>query len=344
MSLFDKEPAIDQVHQVRAGKFRRYSGMKLRHKITDIKTIGKNVRDSAYVLAGYRQAHKLIKDLKPDGVFIKGGYVGVPVGLAAARLKVPIITHDSDSTPGLANRIIARWATVHATGMPAEYYDYPKDKTVFIGIPVTSDFKIVNDKERTQYRDDLGLADCQSVITLIGGSQGAEQLNNDMVSIAGRLMHSDEHLGIIHVTGLAHERNIQQSYNNELLADERRRVVVRGFVTDMYRYSGAADVVITRAGANATSELAIQRLPIIVVPGRLASGHQDKNARILEEKGAAIVVAYGDSEGLYEAIQELLKNTDRRQDMAEQLHLLAKPHATKHLAELILKTFSGQGR
>ncbi|MDQ3123317.1 MAG: glycosyltransferase, partial [bacterium] len=150
--LYHEDQAIDRVLQVSAGKYRRYSGLSLKEKLTDIKTPVLNVRDAGRTLIGYRQARRLLKELKPDAMLIKGGFVAVPIGLAASRLGIPFITHDSDSIPGLANRIVSKWASLHATGMPAELYAYAKDKIVYTGVPVSQNFKYINDSVRADYR------------------------------------------------------------------------------------------------------------------------------------------------------------------------------------------------
>ncbi len=337
--LFEEEKAIDEVRQVRAGKFRRYSGEAWYKKLTDIKTAGLNTRDMGYVMAGYRQAYKLIKALKPDGVLIKGGFVGVPVGLAAARLGIPLITHDSDSIPGLANRIVSRWAVAHATGMPKEHYAYDATKTFFTGIPVAEEYGLVGEDYKKKLQAELGLSNCQQVITITGASQGAEQLNNDMVKISGRLMQRFASLGILHIAGPSHSKKVESQYHAELLTDETRRVVVKGFVGDMYRYTGAADVVISRASATVIAELALQAKPTVLVPGQLAGGHQEKNARSLQASGAAEVVKTGDSEDLLDKLSRLLQDNMRQQQLAKNLHQLAKPHAARELAALAYETF-----
>src|SRR5579862_561435 len=130
---------------IKAGKFRRYHGNRARG-LLDPKTLILNIRDFFRLPASIAAAYKILRKFKPDAVFSKGGFVSLPVGIAARLLKIPIITHDSDSTPGLANRIIGRWAKIHATGMPPEYYSYPKSKTVFVGIPIDQTIKRVTPK------------------------------------------------------------------------------------------------------------------------------------------------------------------------------------------------------
>lgn len=341
--LLKDSSLIDEVYQVRAGKLRRYAGRSWLSRLVDFRTLFFNVRDSLYVLRGYSQSRRLLKRLKPDGIFIKGGFVGAPVGIAARRLHIPFITHDSDSVPGLANRIIARWALLHATGMPAEYYTYPKDRTVFTGTPVSADFKQVDDQLRQSYREGLGLQDCKTVIAIIGGSQGAGQLNEAMIAIIGRLMQQSEGLGVLHIVGETHKETMLKAYKAELLADELERVVVEGFVDDVYRYTGAADLVVTRAGANAMAELAIQGVSCILVPGLLAGGHQEKNAQHFVKNNQARVVTDGDSEGLLKVIKELLENTSERQQLAGNLHSIGKPKAAEELATLLISNFSKEG-
>lgn len=106
------DPNIASVVAIRAGKFRRYHGEGWK-QLFDVVTLCKNLRDAVWVLIGLWQSFWLLGRLRPDVIFVKGGFVGVPVGLAAALRGIPYVTHDSDALPGLANRIIARWAKVH---------------------------------------------------------------------------------------------------------------------------------------------------------------------------------------------------------------------------------------
>ena len=344
LHLFEEEPSIDEVRQIRAGKYRRYAGLSRIEKLTDIPTFARNIRDVGRVIKGYAQARKMLKELKPDGILFKGGFVGLPVGVAAGHLGIPFITHDSDSIPGLTTRLIAKWAKLHATGMPAEFYNYPKDSVVYTGTPVSDDFKKVTKEDMDAYRKGLGLKGCKQVVTIIGGSQGGGQLNEDVVAIAGRLMQQHHDLGILHIVGPVHEPLMQLAYTKELLADERRRVIVKGFVPDVYKYTGSADVVVSRASATVVAELAVQQKATILVPGQLAGDHQTSNAKHLADSGRALHVDHADREGLHLAIDGLLRNEAKRKALAESLGKIAKPDAAKELAELLISNFgAGQG-
>jgi UDP-N-acetylglucosamine--N-acetylmuramyl-(pentapeptide) pyrophosphoryl-undecaprenol N-acetylglucosamine transferase len=337
VGLYHNEPTIDRVFQIRAGKYRRYAGLPWWKKVVDIKTLLLNIRDVFYLLVGYREARGLLKQLKPDAILIKGGFVAVPVGWAASKFGVPYITHDSDSTPGLANKIIAKNAVIHATGMPKELYDYPIKSTIFTGIPVSGNFKKVTPALRASYREKLGLSGCSNVIAVVGGSQGAEQLNNDMISISTNLMNKYQSLGIVHIAGNSHKKDIRKRYDDQLLSNERRRIIVEGHVDNMFELSGASDLVITRAGATSIAEFSLQSLPLILVPGKLAGGHQDKNAKYFVKKGAAVEVKYGNKEDLLKKISELLDNSKSRIELSRELFQISKPSASKELAEITLQ-------
>lgn len=336
--LFLSEPTITRVYQIRAGKYRRYGGQSRLSGLFDVKTLLLNIRDFFRTAAGCIEARRLLKQLQPDIMVVKGGFVAVPMGLMAARQKIPFITHDSDSTPGLANRIIGRWAAVHATGMPKELYKYPADRTVYTGIPVADKFKKVSPRLRTAYRDSLNLGAAEKIITVVGGSQGAGQLNEDIAAILPRLMQKHRGLGLVHVAGEMHEKQLARRYDGELLADERRRVVVKGFTSEIDVCQGAADIVVSRAGATQMAELSLQGLPVVIVPGRLAGGHQDHNAEYFAKKEAALVVPYGDTEGLYQALNHLLDDVSTRKRLGDNLNKLAKPRAARELAEVAADT------
>lgn len=346
-----KSPDIDAVYEVHAGKFRRYHGQRWFQRALDVPTIYKNSRDGLRVLAGLRDARRILKKEKPDAIFIKGGFVGVPVGLAASRLDIPFITHDSDSVPGLANRIIAKWATLHATGMPAEFYDYPKDKTVFVGIPLRPEFQPLTPALRQKYHDDLGLESGARVVTIIGGSQGAQGLNKAMLAVAAPLMTEDPNLVFLHITGEANEEAMKRAYRDVLSPAQRHRAVVKGYINDIYRYSGAADVIVTRAGATNTAEFAAQRQACIVVPGALAGGHQNKNAEHMAASGAVETLTEKEAQNpatLGGLIHDLLNDSGRRATLGRNLARLGKPDAALALAQLLLDNFdtaaTGEGR
>lgn len=335
------DPNIDQVFTVRAGKFRRYHGEGIM-QVLDLATLFKNIRDFFYVLIGLVQSRRLLKNLQPNIIFIKGGFVGVPVGLVAAQLKIPYITHDSDAVPGLANRIISRWAKLHTVALPEEVYNYPSNKTVTTGIPLQSDFEPVSDKLKQKYREELKIPANAKVLFIIGGGLGSKNINDAVADAVPHLLSEFSDLWVIHATGRANQSDVSQQYASKLSELEQKRLKIRDYIDDVYRYSGAADIVITRAGATNLAEFALQAKACVVIPSPfLAGGHQLKNAEYLAKRQAALVIdekqLTDDPHRLAKQVSDLLKTPERRTTLAKELSHFAKPEATNELAQLILE-------
>ena len=334
-----EDPAIDEVFTVRAGKFRRYHGEGLK-QLLDVPTALKNIRDAFYVVIGCYQSWRLLRQLRPNLIFIKGGFVGVPVGLAAAGLHIPYITHDSDALPGLANRLISRWAAKHAVALPLEIYNYPADKTVTTGILLQADFKPVTSKLKQQYRAKLGLPAAAKVMFVIGGGLGSRPVNQAVATAVPHLLREFKDLYVIHATGRANEAAVQAAYA-ELSPAEQGRLRIHSFIKDVYRCSGAADVIVTRAGATNLAEFALQGKACIVVPSPfLVGGHQLKNAQYLADRQAALVInetdLAADPNRLAQQVSRLLRSPDQRHELSTRLAKFAKPQATAELSRLIL--------
>lgn len=327
--LLDNQPAIDKVVTVSAGKLRRYHGESWLRRVFDLKTLFLNIRDVFRTLAGIHQARQLLKAERPDVVFIKGGFVGVPVGIEAGRLGIPYLTHDSDAHPGLANHLIAKKAAMHATGMPAKFYpQYETDRVRYVGVPLDADFVPVTPEKQQDYRRLVGLPKDGLVLLITGGSQGASVINQTVVALAPLWLASYPQLTVVHQVGKG---------NLDLYPTPVDRLVPSEFLTPMYAWSGAADLIITRAGST-INELAAQGKACIVIPNPLLTGgHQLKNAQHLEEQGAAISIPDPELtiERLDREVRRLLDHPDACRQLATKLHGLAKPHAAQDVAELI---------
>lgn len=334
-------PDIDEVYSVRAGKWRRYHGLGWR-QLLNLPTTLKNLRDIVYLIMGLIQSRKLLKRLQPEVIFIKGGFVGVPVGLSAASLHLKYVTHDSDAIPGLANRIIARWASIHAVALPKEVYAYPLDKTITVGVPVSHNFQPVTAALKKQYRQDLGISETAQLLFVIGGGLGAQRVNLAIVEMIPHLLQEFPDMRLVHVVGRTNLTTIGKQYANKLSASEQVRVTVKDYLADVYRYSGAADVIITRAGATNMAEFALQAKTCIVIPNPiLASGHQLKNAQYLEDKHAAILVTEVEMQTnpnvLAARVSRLFKDSSLRSQLANNLASFGRPDSARILARELLK-------
>lgn len=315
-----------------AGKLRRYHGEPWLSRITDIKTILLNMRDLAFVALGFAQSVHLLRKTRPDVIFIKGGYVGLPVGLAARLLKIPYITHDSDAIAGLTNKLIGHGAIANAVGMKHGFYKYPREKLVFVGVPSRKGFKKMTDAQIKDIRRELDIPLKAQVVLITGGSQGARRLNDSLSRIIPSMIKKNVDLVIIHQLGGG---NIEQyeSYNHPRL----RKVE---FIDELEKYSAAADLIITRAGASALSEYSDQAKPCIVVPSPyLTGGHQLRNGDVLRRAEAAMVISEGqmsDSMHAEKAIQHLLSEPKKRQELGQNLSKLMIHNAGSRIAKMIL--------
>lgn len=336
--LTQSHEAISKTYSIFAGKFRRYHDDSTLKKLLDIKTNMLNLRDMVFFGLGTIQSIWLVRKVRPDVVFLKGGFVGVPIGLAAAFWRVPIVTHDSDALPGLANRLVSRWVSVHATGMPEEYYQYPKDKTRYVGVLVGGDYEQVTNELQAGYRKELNIPEDAKVLFVTGGSLGSKRVNSATAHLMPQLLDSYPTLHVVHQVG----RGNLGDYNGFM----HERLQVLEFLSGMYRYSGAADVIVTRAGANTIAEFGIQGKACIIVPSPfLAGGHQLKNGRVLEEKQAAIIV---DEENmvkdpiiLKEAIDSLLTDAEERYRLEQALRGLAVPGSVAKLSRILTEQAKG---
>jgi UDP-N-acetylglucosamine--N-acetylmuramyl-(pentapeptide) pyrophosphoryl-undecaprenol N-acetylglucosamine transferase len=336
-----QDPNVDQTYLIYAGKFRRFHGEGFK-QIFDLKTLYLNTRDFFFVLIGIIQSWRLTKEIQPDIIFSRGGYVSVPVCLGGHLNQIPYITHDSDPIPSLANRIIARWAELHAVALPKDIYPYSQSKTVTTGIPVNSKFVNVTAELKNEYRDEIGIPPKSKMLFVIGGGLGSQNVNKAVCEIVPHLLKQHPHLQVVHIAGANNENYVHADYQQNLSAEEQGRVKVFGYISDVYRYSGAADIVITRAGATNLAEFALQGKACIVIPSPfLTGGHQMKNAEYLQDQDAIIVSHEADlvdnANRLAKQINGLLDDEKKQAELSLNLSQFAKPDATRQIADLILE-------
>lgn len=325
---------IDEIHSIFAGKFRRYHGESFLKRLFAIRDHLLNFRDAFYVLIGILQSLRLLGKLQPAAVFQKGGFVGMPVGLAAAMRKIPFATHDSDILPGLANRVVSRWARFNATGMPAKYYPYPEAKVRYIGVLLADEYQPVSDEKQRQFKGQLEIPGDAKLVFVTGGSLGSRVINLAMVKLVPDLLARHNDLHIIHQVG----KGNASAYGE--FSSPRLRVTE--FVNGLHRYYGAADVVVTRAGATNLAECGMQgKATVVVANPLLTGGHQLKNVEYLLQHDAVVSVnekTLSDAKsGLAVAVSELLSDSKRRQALGAKLHEITPADATPQMAKLLLE-------
>lgn len=279
------EPFQIPYHGISSGKLRRYFSVQ-------------NFTDPFRVLKGLGEARKLIRKLKPDVIFSKGGFVSVPVVLAGKRAKVPVIIHESDMTPGLANKIAIPSATKVCCNFPETLEHLPKEKAHLTGSPIRQELLSGN---KVAAMDLCGFSADKPVILVIGGSLGSVAVNNAVRAALPELL---EHFQIVHLCGkgkLDASLTSTKGYKQfEYISNELR---------DIFALS---DLVISRAGANAICELLALRKPNLLIPlsANASRGDQILNARSFERQGFSIVLEEEEvtKETLLNAVNKLYEN------------------------------------
>ena len=305
-----------RVDIIAAGKLRRYANLKWWYRWFSpyhiIHTHIPNFIDMFKIVGGFIQSIFKMLVWRPDVVFCKGGYVSLPVGLVAHLYHIPLVIHDSDTVPGLTNRVLAKYASAIGTGAPVENYpSYPKRITKFIGIPVGDNVKHISETERTNLKHELGLDSNRPLVLAMGGGQGAVAINDAITANATKLVKDE--VNVVLLAGRGREVNMPKS----------------------------ADVVVTRAGATTMAELAAIGVATIIVPSPyLAGDHQTKNAKVYEKAGAAVVLnefeLKDNPQILYDAIDILLSDKAKRVKLAKNLRTFAKPDALDGMVQMIL--------
>ena len=295
---------------ISTGKFRRYLDPK-------------NFTDPFRVIKGYSQARKYLKQLQPDIVFSKGGFVSVPVVRAAASLNIPCIIHESDMTPGLANKLCIPVAEKICCNFPETMKLLPENKAVLTGSPIREELSAGS---RIAGLDMCGFTANKPVIMVIGGSQGAASVNKVVSEALPKLL---EDFQVVHLCG--------KEKTDNLLLNVKGYKQFEYLKSELKDIFAMADVVISRAGANAICELLALNKPNILIPLPSAKSRGDQllNARSFESQGFSIVIDedYLTDTLLAEKVQELYCSRQAYIDTMKQSRQLASIETIMKLIE-----------
>lgn len=272
---------------ISSGKLRRYLDVK-------------NFTDPFKVLKGFFEAKKLMKQLKPDVVFSKGGFVTVPVVIASSRKKIPTFIHESDMTPGLANKLSIPFATKVCCNFPETVEHLPKEKAVLTGTPIRQELLSGNPERARKF---TGFSSDKPVIMIIGGSLGAAAVNDAVRAILPQLL---EDFQVVHLCG---KGKLDNSLNNT--KGYVQYEYIKKELADLF---ALADIVISRAGANAICELSALNKPNLLIPlsARASRGDQILNAHSFERLGYSKVLEEEEitKESLLDAVRDLYENRE----------------------------------
>lgn len=279
------EPFGIPYHGISSGKLRRYFSLQ-------------NFTDPFRVIKGFSEAKKLIKLLEPDVIFSKGGFVSVPVVIAGKKCKVPAIIHESDMTPGLANKLSIPSAAKVCCNFPETVKLLPADKAVLTGSPIRQELLSGSKSKAIEF---TGLTSDKPVILIIGGSLGAATVNQAVRNVLPELLKDFQ---VIHLCGKnkldTSLQGVKGYVQYEYIKDELKDLFV------------LTDIVISRAGANAICELLALHKPNLLIPlsASASRGDQILNARSFERQGFSMVLEEEEltDESLLSAVHQLYDN------------------------------------
>ncbi|UCE65003.1 MAG: undecaprenyldiphospho-muramoylpentapeptide beta-N-acetylglucosaminyltransferase [Candidatus Zixiibacteriota bacterium] len=281
-------------------------------------------------LTGYGQAKNIVNNISPIAVVGTGGYISAPVVKAAHRKGIPIFLQEQNSLPGLASRTLSKYALVIFTAYESAGKYLGRAKCMLIGNPVRTD---ITRADRAESYKQLDLNPQMNTLLVLGGSSGAKTINSSLLNlIEGNRI--PDNWQIIWQTGISDYELIESS-----LSPDECRIRVIAFIDDMPAAYAVSNLVISRAGAMAISEIIAAGLPSVLIPYPHATGdHQSLNAKFLEDSGAAIIIREKEIGNRFkDVINDLFNNTQKRKLMSENARRLGKPEAARRIAETILE-------
>lgn len=315
-----------KVKWILAGKIRRY---------VNFKSIFENIIDFFKIPIGFIQSFFHIFFLNPDLIFSKGGYGSIPVAIAGWILQVPIFLHESDIIPGLANRILAKFALEIFISFPNTLY-LPEDKMVLVGNPIRREILKATKEEGSEF---FKLTGRKPVILILGGSQGAQRINDRILEILIDLLENFE---VIHQTGQEHFNAIEKE--TKAILKKEQRVFYHPFPflkeEELKKAYAVADLVVARAGSGTIFEIAALGKTSILIPlPESAQKHQLENAYFFAQTGASIVLEEENFTPRFflETLKFLFSHTEKLKEMEEKSREFAKPQAAKILAAYIFE-------
>ncbi len=290
----------------------------------------KNLLFPAKVLFSYLKARRIIKKFNPDIVIGTGGYASGPLLFAASKKKVPTLIHEQNAFPGITNKLLAKSVNSVCVSYPNMERYFPKEKITITGNPIRKEILniVPTQEEGIKF---FGLSKSKKTLLIIGGSQGAQKINEAVIENINQILALD--IQIIWQTGISSEQSIIDATTSY------KDVVVHKFIQKMDMAYSASDFIISRAGAIAIAEIIAARKPAIYIPlPSAAEDHQTKNAMSLVDGKAGLIVKEDDSiTELPIVLKSLVEDDKLQQQIKKNLEPFSYPLAANDIAKEALK-------
>ena len=299
----------------------------------NLKAIKTNLYAVKCVLDAVKTCKQLFREFKPDAVIGTGGYASFPALYAAQSLNIPTCVHESNALPGLTTKLAASRVLV-GFEESAPHYKHP-EKVEVVGMPVRKEFIFTT---REEARAQLGLGDKPLVVSAFG-SNGAKMMNQAIAGVFKLEKDAGHPFHHIHATGkFGWEWMPDLVKENGVDLEQAPSIDMREYIYDMATVMAAADVIVSRAGASTCNEIGACGTPSILIPSpNVTANHQEKNARVLSDRDAAVLVLEKDCtpEKLYAEITALLADDSRRAEMSRKLHEMVRIDSTERICDIV---------
>lgn len=293
-----------------------------------------NIKTVVHLASSAAQARRILRDFQPQVAIGTGGYVCYPVIRQAAKLGIPAVIHESNAVPGLTTKMLSSVADRILVGFEASRTYYKRQDAVCVtGTPVREAFLNCS---RASAREAMGIPQDRKLVVSFWGSLGAFYMNEIMEEFIRR---NEKEQGFFHIHATGDGKQGMERMHARLTGVKLERTDLRPYIYDMPQVMAAADVILCRAGASTLSELTVLGKPAILVPSPyVTNNHQEKNARVLEQGGGALVLTEPNCTGskLYEQTLAILNAPDRLSQMAANMRAMGSPDATEKIVDVIL--------
>ena len=285
-----------------------------------------------------RRAEKIIKEFKPDVILGTGGYVCWPVISAGKSLGLPVAIHESNITPGLTTKLLAKSCdVVFLSQEKTKEYLNKKSRTFVVGTPLRKEFTNLS---RSECRRKLGLKEDDILIISFGGSIGADKINQAMIEVMKSYSTKEEHITHIHATGERYYKSLPYEDKNF----DKNRCKIKAYIDNMPTLMKAADIAVCRSGAMTITELCAAGVASILIPSPNVTGnHQYMNAKLLSDHGAAEIIEEKEltSKSIIETINRLKIDKNGRKSKAKAMQRLYEPNSAKNIVKRLKLLING---
>lgn len=280
---------------------------------------------------GIWESKKILDNFSPKLIIATGGYACGPIAFLAARRGVKLIVHEQNVVPGLTNRVLAKKADLICATFKDSLKYFPKNKNIVVtGLPVRPEIISTSRKEGAEK---LGIDPAKFIILIVGGSRGAEKINEAMLDVI-KYYGNDPNIQIVHVTGEAGYERFLSNLDEAKITEKLKNVYIVPYMHEINNALGCADLVIGRAGASFISELTAKGVAAVLIPYPYASNnHQEYNALSLVRNNAAVMIKDGDLNG--QVLLEEIKGIIRNKDILNKMKLNSKSIGITDAAEKI---------